>query len=246
VASGGQPALGLTPALAIQNANLGVPHFVSPQDLQSALYVLDLLAVVVFAVTGALVASRKQMDIFGFSLLGTVTGVGGGTIRDVVLGQVPVFWVKDPLYIVLCVAASIVVFFTAHLTVSRYRVLVWLDCFGLSLVSVLGARRGLDAGPMIATVMGVITATFGGIIRDILGAESPLVLRKEVYVTAALIGAAVYVGLATLGAASLVAGIAGFGACFAVRALAIVLRWSLPAYRSRPGRAPEELDRLGL
>jgi uncharacterized membrane protein YeiH len=221
---------------------------VNAQTLAQALHIVDLIAVVVFAVTGALVASRKQMDIFGFSLLGTVTGVGGGTIRDVVLGQTPVFWVKEPVYILLCVAASVGVFFTAHIPTSRYRVLVWLDCVGLSLVATLGAARGLDAGsgPVIAIVMGVVTATFGGIMRDLLGAESPLILRKEIYVTAALAGAAVYVTVIAMAFGPMAATIIGFTACFVVRALAIIYKWSLPPYRSRPGREPEELDRLGL
>lgn len=220
----------------------------SPQSFASVVTALDLFSVVVFAVTGALVASRKEMDVFGFSLLGTVTGVGGGSIRDVLLGQTPVFWVTEPIYILLCVAASVVVFFTAHIPTSRYRVLVWLDCVGLSLVAVLGAERGLEAGagPVVAIVMGVITATFGGIIRDILGAESPLVLRKEIYVTAALLGAAAYVGSTMLVADKFVATVVGFTVCFAVRALAITYRWSLPPYKSRPGRGPDELDRLGL
>lgn len=216
--------------------------------LQSLLTASDLAAVIVFAVTGALVASRKEMDVFGFSMMGTVTGVGGGTIRDLLLGQAPVFWVREPIYIVLCVLASVVVFFTAHLAHSRYRVLIWLDCLGLSMVAVIGASRGLDAGhgALVAVVMGVITATFGGIIRDILGAESPLVLRKEIYVTAALIGAALYIGAIAAGIDRIVAAGLGFAGCFIVRALAITYHWSLPPYRSRPGRPPSELDRLGL
>ncbi len=220
----------------------------NPQAFEAILAALDLFSVVVFAVTGALVASRKEMDVFGFSLLGTVTGVGGGSLRDVLLGQTPVFWVKEPVYILLCVAASVVVFFTAHIPASRYRVLIWLDSVGLSLVAVLGAERGLDAGtgPTVAIVMGVISATFGGIIRDILGAESPIVLRKEIYVTAALMGAAIYVAAVALGADKLIATIVGFTACFVVRALAIIYRWSLPPYKSRRGRGPDELDRLNL
>ena len=214
----------------------------------SAIYALDLIAVVVFAITGALVASRKEMDVFGFSMLGTVTGVGGGTVRDVVLGQTPAFWIRDPTYILLCVAASVLVFFTAHLPQSRYRVLIWLDCIGLSLVCVLGAQRGLDAnaGFVVAIVMGVVTATFGGIMRDILGAESPLVLRKEIYVTAAMIGAAIYVSAVAVGLDRVVAGCLGFACCLAVRGLAITYRWSLPTYKSRAGRGPQELEKLGL
>ena len=220
---------------------------VAMPTLQAALALLDYAAVFVFAVTGALVASRKQMDVFGFSLLGTVTGVGGGSIRDVLTGQTPVFWIKEPAYIVICVAAAIVVFFTAHLVHSRYRLLLWLDCLGLSMFAVVGAERGLgvDAGQLIAVVMGVITATFGGIIRDILGAESPLVLRKEIYVTAALIGATLYVAAGGLGVGKVVAGLIGFAGCFVVRAMAITWHWSLPAYRSRAGRTADELDKLG-
>ncbi|MEQ1613021.1 MAG: TRIC cation channel family protein, partial [Hyphomicrobiaceae bacterium] len=119
---------------------------------------------------------------------------------------------------------------------------------GLSMVAVIGAERGLaaDAGPFIAVVMGVITATFGGILRDILGAESPLVLRKEIYVTAALIGATLYVGASGLGMTKISAGLVGFAGCFIVRAMAITWHWSLPPYKSRPGRTVSELDKLGL
>lgn len=229
-------------------ARTGVTGSLTPQALSGVLIALDWFSVVVFAVTGALVASRKQMDVFGFALLGTVTGIGGGTVRDVVLGKLPVFWVNEPVYIVLCVGASVVVFFTAHLPASRYRVLLWLDCLGLSLVSVLGAERGLDAaaGPLVAVVMGVVTATFGGIMRDILGAESPLVLRKEIYVTAALIGASLYVGAEAAGMQKLLAAAIGAAGCFVVRALAMTYHWSLPVYKPRPGRGRDELDKLGL
>ncbi|MEW5965149.1 MAG: trimeric intracellular cation channel family protein [Pseudomonadota bacterium] len=204
----------------------------------SLLAVLDALAVAVFAVTGALVASRKQMDIFGFALLGTVTGVGGGTVRDVLIGKLPVFWVEKPTYVAICIVASALVFFTAHIPESRYRVLLWLDAVGLSLVCVAGAARGLEAGAgaFIAVVMGVITAAFGGIIRDVLGGESPVILRREIYVIPALLGATVYVAAPTGGVAGLPAMAAGFLACFLVRGLALYYGWSLPPYRGRPGR----------
>src|SRR6195256_1711669 len=92
---------------------------------------LDWFGVAVFAVTGALVASRKEMDIFGFALLATVTGVGGGSVRDLLLGM-PVFWVQQPMYVAICIAVSAIVFFTAHVPESRYRVLMWLDAVGLA------------------------------------------------------------------------------------------------------------------
>ena len=156
---------------------------------QLVITTLDWFGVAVFAVTGALVASRKQMDIFGFALLATVTGIGGGSVRDLLLG-VPVFWVQQPLYVAICVAVSAIVFFTAHIPESRYRLLMWLDAVGLAFFCVVGASKGLEAGagPFIAVVMAVITASFGGIIRDVIGGESPFLLRKEIYVTAALAG----------------------------------------------------------
>jgi uncharacterized membrane protein YeiH len=156
--------------------------------LSTATAVLDWFGVIVFAVTGALVASRKQMDVVGFALLGTVTGIGGGTLRDIFLGELPVFWVREPAYLVTCVLVSCLVFFTAHIPQSRYKVLLWLDAFGLALFAVTGAEKALlaGAGPVVATAMGVTTATFGGIVRDVLGGESPVILTREIYISAAL------------------------------------------------------------
>ena len=213
----------------------------------SWLMALDWFGVAIFAVTGALVASRKRMDIFGFILLGAATGIGGGSLRDLMLGQLPVFWVQQPASLAICVVVSAATFFLAHIPESRYRALLWLDAAGLSLFCVIGADRALEAGTggFIAIAMGVMTATFGGVIRDILGGESPLVLRKEVYVTAALLGATATVGLAVLGAPNAIAAGAGFALCFIVRALALHYHWSLPVYKARAGRTVEEVERLG-
>ncbi|MDX2289233.1 MAG: trimeric intracellular cation channel family protein [Hyphomicrobiaceae bacterium] len=211
---------------------------ISGDVLPTLVWGLDAASVAVFAVTGALVASRKQMDIFGFALLGTVTGVGGGTVRDILIGSLPVFWVKDPTYVVTALVASVLVYFTAHIPESRYRLLLWLDAVGLALVAVIGADRGLAAGTggFIAIVMGVITAVFGGIIRDILGGESPVILRREIYVIPAIVGASVFVALTTIGAPAAIAAGAGFCGCLLVRSLALVYGWSLPPYKARPGR----------
>ena len=208
---------------------------------------LDWFGIAVFAVTGALVASRKQMDIFGFMLLGTATGIGGGSIRDVMLGALPVFWVKDPTYLAICIVVASVTYFTAHIPESRYRMLLWLDAVGLAFVCVVGADRALasGAGAFVAVTMGVVTASFGGMVRDILGGESPLVLRKEIYVTAALAGATMFVGLLGLRVPGIIAAVAGFTTCFMIRALALHFGWSLPAYKPRPGRTPDQIDRLG-
>ena len=203
--------------------------------------VLDWLGVIVFAVSGALVASRKQMDIVGFALLGTVTGIGGGTLRDILLGQLPVFWVREPAYLIACVVVSGLVFLTAHIPQSRYRLLLWFDALGLAAFAVTGAERALLAGsgPTVAVAMGVVTATFGGIIRDVLGAESPVVLSREIYVTAAFLGAIVVVGGLFSGLSREVAIATGLVAGFALRGAALHWGWSLPRYKARPGRAPD-------
>lgn len=212
--------------------------------IATLIVVLDLLGVAVFAVTGALVASRKQMDIVGFALLATVTGVGGGTLRDLVLGVQPVFWVREPVYVALCVAVAAVTFFTAHIPESRYRLLLWLDALGLSVFCIVGADKALvaGAGSFIAVVMGVITATIGGVIRDVLGGEVPVILRKEIYVTAALAGATVFVAARVAGMAAPAAALTGFAVCLAIRGAALQRGWSLPVYRPRAGR-DQEADR---
>ena len=206
---------------------------------------LDWLGVIVFAISGALVASRKQMDVVGFALLGTVTGIGGGSLRDLLLGLSPVFWVREPAYLIVCVIASSAVFLTAHIPQSRYRVLLWFDALGLALFAVTGAERALlgGSGPVVAVAMGVITATFGGIIRDVLGGETPVVLSREIYVTAALVGASMFVVLSTLGLGREIALGAGLLAGLVVRGMALNRGWSLPRYQKRRGRSPDEIDR---
>ena len=201
---------------------------------------LDWLGVVAFATTGALVASRKQMDIIGFTLLGVVTGIGGGTLRDVLLGA-PVFWVTEPAYLIACVLVSGIVFFTAHIPQSRYRFLLWLDAIGLALFAVTGAEKAWHAGAdgIVAVAMGVITATFGGIIRDLLGGESPVILSREIYASAALAGAVIFTSLLALGAPREFALGTGFAVGLLVRAAALHYGWSLPRYRQRPGRPHE-------
>jgi uncharacterized membrane protein YeiH len=204
---------------------------------ETATTIIEWLGIIAFAVSGALEASRKRMDIFGFVLLGTVTGIGGGTLRDLLLGQ-PVFWVQTPSYLVVCVLVSGAVFFLAHLPQSRFRVLLWCDALGLALFAAIGAERALLAGtgPVVAVAMGVITSTFGGVIRDVLGAESPVVLSREIYVTAALLGAIVFVGLIGLGLPREIALGAAFAACLALRGAALHWGWSLPRYKARDPR----------
>ncbi|MEZ5843320.1 MAG: trimeric intracellular cation channel family protein [Hyphomicrobiaceae bacterium] len=219
----------------------------NPQGLATVLQLVDLAAVAVFAITGALVASRKQLDIVGFLWLGTITAVGGGTVRDVLLG-LPVFWVATPTYVLVAAGASVLVFFTAHLTQSRYRLIIWLDAVGLALVAVAGSEKALasGAGPVVAVVMGMLTACLGGILRDILGNEPSILLRREIYITAALAGAIAYVAAHAVGAERWMATAIGFAVGFGVRGCAVVYGWSLPAYKARPGRTLAEIEALDL
>ena len=201
------------------------------------LYWLDLVGVAVFAASGALVASRKQLDVIGFALIGAVTGIGGGTLRDLLLGR-PVFWIGQPEYVLLCFVVATVVFFVSPHIGRRYPVLLWADAAGLSVFAVAGTRIAVDAGVAwpVAILMGMMTATFGGLLRDVLCNEIPLVLRKEIYATAAALGSGIDLLLVEGGAPPPVPALGGFAACFVLRALAIRRGWSLPAYRPRPGR----------
>jgi uncharacterized membrane protein YeiH len=206
--------------------------------LDSALRVLDVAGIVVFAISGALVASRKQMDAVGFVLIACVTGFGGGTLRDLLLGRTPVFWLQRPELIGIAAAAGLAVFLIAPMVESRFRALLWADAVGLALYAVLGAEIALIAGadPWAAVLLGVVTATGGGILRDIICNELPLILRREIYITAAAAGAAAYVALRLAPLQRDVAVPAGILLGFAIRAAAIRFGWSLPSYKARPAR----------
>ena len=197
---------------------------------------LDWLGIVVFAVTGALVASRHQMDVIGFMMLGTVTGIGGGTLRDLLLGIHPILWIEQPLYIAVCVVVSVAAFFTAHLAQSRERLILWLDAGGLALFAATGAERALSVGahPIVAVVMGIISACFGGIIRDTLSHQRSIIFSREIYVSAALASATIFVAAEKLAVASEYGLSAAIVVGFLIRGGALRFGWSLPRYRPRP------------
>jgi uncharacterized membrane protein YeiH len=184
---------------------------------------LDAAGVFVFAVSGAITASRKQLDIVGFVFVASVTGIGGGTLRDLLLGRDPVFWIAVPDYLYVTTAAAVLVYFTAHLVERRYTVLLWADAIGLALFCVLGARIALltGTGPLVAILMGVMTATMGGLIRDVVCGERPLILEREVYATAAALGAAITVGMLAMELPGIAAEAAGIAVAFALRGAAI-------------------------
>jgi uncharacterized membrane protein YeiH len=204
--------------------------------LDDLIVVLDWLGVIVFTLTGALVAARNQMDLVGFVLLGTVTGIGGCTLRDVLLGIHPLLWIGEPAYVIVCAIVSTLVFFTAHLVKSRIGLLLWLDALGLALFAVTGAERAIAAGsgPIVAIVMGVITACFGGIIRDTLSGERSIIFSREIYVTAALLAATSFVAARSFGVHRDVAVVIAVLLGFALRGGALRFGWSLPRYHARP------------
>ncbi|WP_313760592.1 trimeric intracellular cation channel family protein [Rhizobium sp.] len=204
---------------------------------------LDYAGVALFAATGELAASRKQLDLIGFLFFAVITGIGGGTVRDIVLGRVPVFWVLNPTYILVCCAAGVLVFFTAHMVESRYRLLIWLDAVGLSAYCAMGAAKGLAAtgSPTIAIVTGTLTATFGGVLRDLVANEPSVLLRPEIYISAALVGAAIFTGANEFGLPLYVASAAGVLAAFAVRGGALYYGWTFPTYKAKPGRHPDDV-----
>jgi len=197
---------------------------------------IDLAAVAVFALTGALVASRSQLDIVGFIFIASLTAVGGGTLRDVLLDRT-VFWIDNPAHLGVATASAILVFFTAHLLESRYRAILWLDACALAIAvpAGVGAATAAGMGWPVVLVMGVVTGCMGGLMRDVVCNEVPLVLKQgELYVTCAFAGtlAAILAPLAGIG------GGAALATCAAVtltlRAGSIAFGWSLPAYRSTP------------
>jgi uncharacterized membrane protein YeiH len=202
-----------------------------PSELGPILPWLDLFGIAVFAATGALAAARRGQTMVTAAFFALITGVGGGSVRDLLIGA-PVFWVHDSWVAAICLGVALVIWMTPQ----RWwhgKALDWFDAAGLAAYAVFGAAKSLDHGvpPVPAALMGVVTACVGGIIRDVLAQEPSILMRPELYVTAAALASALYVGLVLLGlplfAAATVAALAGF----ALRAAAILWRLALPAYR---------------
>lgn len=203
-------------------------------DISGLIYWMGLFGIAVFAVSGSLEAARKEMDILGFLLIGAVTGLGGGTLRDLLLGLTPVNWVEQPHTVTICLLASVATYFTAPALSSRYRALLWMDAIGLATFSITGTALALQQGaaPLIAVSMGVMSATFGGIIRDVLCAESLVLSSRELYVTAAVAGASTYLLLEMLAVGEVLATSGAFVVAFGLRSAAILFGLKLPRYHS--------------
>ena len=191
---------------------------------------LDYAGVAVFAASGALAAARAKQTIVTFVFFAAVTGVGGGTLRDLLIGA-PVFWIYRSDYLGVCLIAAAIVWL---LRADRWRLrtLLWLDAIGLGAYAVIGAAKAASFGvpPVAQVAMGVLTASFGGIVRDLLAHEPSVLLRREIYVSAAALGAAVFVVAAAF-VNPVIAGVAGFVAGFTLRAVALGFDIALPGYR---------------
>lgn len=211
-------------------------------DLAPLLLVLDLGGVFVFALSGALVAVRQAMDLFGVLVLAGATGLGGGLLRDVLIGDVPPVALTDWRYLLVPVAAGLIAF-VAHPTVGRMeRAITVSDAGGLALFCVAGALKAYDAGLSVlaAALLGMVTAIGGGMIRDVLAGRVPVVFGGELYATPALAGAAVAAGGSALGLPLLAVAPVGAVVCLTWRLLAVWRRWQAPLPRGTrwwPGRA---------
>lgn len=213
--------------------------------MQQIIYIMDFLGVVVFAVSGSLAAGKKHMDLFGMLVLALVTSLGGGTLRDVILDGGPVFWVADPTYLLVVLSASIATFIAVRmLNAPQRRWFLIFDAMGLAVFTGIGTAKALDVGttPGVAVVMGVMTGVAGGIIRDMLSAEVPLVLRKEIYAVGSLCGAIVYVLMNMLHAVDAVSITVSIISTFIIRLAAIRWGLSLPVFTAKKGADTDSKD----
>lgn len=190
---------------------------------------LDMAGVFVFAASGALTAATKKMDIFGFIVIALITAVGGGTLRDVVL-DVPVFWLSQPIYVWITLSAAILTFLFTQAFHRGQIMFLWFDAIGLAVFCVLGAAKtyAITNDPFIAMMMGVVSAVVGGMFRDIICNDIPLIFHSEVYATAAFTGAMTFTIFITMGYSQSLAMLVGFLAAFGLRSAGILWGWALP------------------
>ncbi len=200
-------------------------------DIRPVLAVLDYAGVAVFALSGALAAAKIKQTIVTFAFFAAVTGIGGGTLRDLLIGA-PVFWVQRSDYLGICLIAAALVWLV-RADRWQLRALLWLDAIGMAAYAVVGAAKAASYGvpPVAQIAMGVLTASFGGVIRDLLAGEPSVLLRREIYVSAAALGAGIYVAARLAGVAEIAAEAAGIAAGFALRAAALRFDLALPGYR---------------
>ncbi len=200
--------------------------------------VLSWIGTFVFGLSGGLTAARRQMDLFGFVVIAMVTGTGGGTLRDLLLGVSPVSWVQEPRFLIISAVAGVVAFFAnpllQKLDVPRRGALVWADAVGLSVFAVSGTHVAMayDLPAISIVILGMLTAVGGGVIRDLLSDTIPLILHRELYATAAVAGSVAVLAADRLGLEPVTGTIIATAVAFTARAYGILTGWSLPQYRS--------------
>ena len=194
------------------------------------IYILDLIGTAAFAASGAWVGVRKHMDLFGVLVLGIVTAVGGGTLRDLLLGDIPPFSLQDETYIYIAITVALVVFINRRRFKLFEKPLLYFDAIGLGTFVVIGTTKAMEfqLGALGAVLMGVMTGTAGGVLRDLLANQVPLILRREIYASACIAGGALLVILEKAGVALPAAALLAAGTVIVVRLLAIHYDWSLP------------------
>lgn len=203
------------------------------ETFDSLLYALDLAGVAVFAVSGALTAGRKSLDLLGVLVIAIVTAIGGGTLRDLLLDRHPLFWFTDLHYLLVITGAALVTMVYVRLRPPPRHFLLLADALGLAVFTVIGARiaAGQDLPGAIIILLGTMTGVAGGMLRDVLSAEVPLILRRDLYATAAISGAASWLALQSLGAGALPAMLGGMGVVIVLRLGAIFRGWRLPVFQ---------------
>jgi uncharacterized membrane protein YeiH len=195
-------------------------------------YLLDLLGVAVFAVSGALAAGRAGLDLLGVLVIAAFTAVGGGTVRDLLLNRHPIFWIVDSRYLVVILSASLLTVVYTYLLPLPQNALLVVDALGLALFALSGAEiaETANASPIIVVLMGTMTGVAGGVLRDILSGVVPLVLRRDIYASAAMAGIVLYLVLQALGVKRPLAFALGMTCVVTIRLLAIRWNWQLPTF----------------
>ncbi|MEO9805684.1 MAG: trimeric intracellular cation channel family protein [Reichenbachiella sp.] len=197
------------------------------------IYTLNIIGTFVFAISGALTASEKKMDAFGSAVIALITALGGGTLRDMLIGSQPVGWMLDPNYLYVVLAALIFCYFFKIRIMKLTKTMFLFDTIGIGLFAVLGVQKTLAFGlsPAIAIMMGAVSAVFGGVLRDVLSNRVPLIFRKEIYATACLAGGALYFGLTQTNLSETWSIWIAVAVVMGIRFLAVKRGWGLPGIK---------------
>lgn len=191
---------------------------------------IDISGTFVFAVSGIMVAIQKKFDFFGVIILAFVTSIGGGTLRDIMIGSTPVGWMKSEIHVITILAAVPICYFLSGQLQKARKTFLIFDTLGIGLFTILGMEKALEIGlsPVVAVMMGVVSAVFGGVLRDVLSNDIPMVFRKEIYAFACLSGALVYLGLNLISDISAFNMLASISVVIIIRVLSLRYKWSIP------------------